>query len=210
MRRIFVCAALTAIALVLTGQLVGQSRNASKQTGPEVSSNLYYNNWGSGGGDYVSGYIVLWPTGSKQNPGFTLLYQFYGSFCSYSNECYNINESFNGPIPAGSITYSGQPKWNGSFHIVLDVDTSLIPSGENVTKTGVGGHIALTWNQNPTSAVRTQTGTITIEDLSGRLRNNGWTATIDGTATGSVWLLPWVTWNDPMGSMEWIQFTGVN
>jgi hypothetical protein len=190
--------------LMLTEQLLTQSQNMVKTTGPSANSSFSIsNNQG-----YTYGYLVFWPTGSKQHPGFQLIYQFNGSYCDWYG-CAYTTETFNGPIPVSSITFSGEPQWNGSYQVVLDVDTSLIPDGGTVMKTGTGGHIALTWDQNPTASVQTQIGTIGYEDLSGRSRSNGWNATMGATATGSVWAMDFgLSWNDPNASMNWWQLTG--
>ena len=205
MRRILLAALFLTMPLMLSAQLHAQSQNMVKTTGPSADSTFSFGNYPV----YGYGYVVFWATGSKQNPGFQLLYQFNASYCDYMYICNPVSESFNGPIPAGSITFSGKPQWNGSYEVILDVDTSLIPDGGAVSKTGTGGHIALTWNQNPTASVQTQIGTIEYEDLSGRSRSNGWNASIGSTATGTVWVIPdWAPWNDPNASMNWWQLTG--
>ncbi len=183
------------LALLLSSSSIGvtQSRVISKETGPAGSADFqnYWNDSISYG--YESITISFWPGGTAKNRVMNLRYYTSWSICFVADSWCNVSsvpEVFEGQIPADSVTYSGRPEWNGSFQIVLDVDTSLIDSSPTVFKQGNGGRIRFTCTQDPAQDVTTWLGQQTVRGLSGETKQTGSTVSMQGKATSRTGFYP--------------------
>jgi hypothetical protein len=188
----------------------------SKETGPAASAN-FNNYWSdsiiSSGFESVN--ISFWPSGAPKNRVMNLRYNTAWTICFVADGyCAGGAEAFQGPIPVASVTYSGRPEWNGSFQIMLDVDTSLIDSSSAVFKVGNGGRIRFTCTQDPAHDVTSWSGEQTVKGLSGSTKQIGSTVIMQGNAVSQIGIYPFDQFGPAELSstcqMNWFKLTVLN
>jgi hypothetical protein len=209
--------ALLALLAFSSSIALAQSPVMSKETGPAASANFdnYWSDSISYGYESIS--ISFWPGGTPKNRIMNLKYYTSWSICfvadSYCTQS-SIPDVFIGQIPIASVTYSGQPEWNGSFQIALDVDTSLIDSSPTVFKVGNGGRIQFTCTQDPAHDVTSWSGEQTVKGLSGSTKQIGSTVIMQGNATSRIGLIPFDQFGPTELSstcqMNWFKLTVLN
>jgi hypothetical protein len=187
----------------------------SKETGPAASGS-FSNYWSDSiSYGYESINVSFSPSGTPQKPVTNLRYNTYWSICYVEDGfCINGVEAFQGPIPVASVTYSGRPEWNGSFQIMLDVDTSLIDSSSTVFKVGNGGRIRFTCTQDPAHDVTSWSGEQTVKGLSGSTKQIGSTVIMQGNAVSQIGIYPFDQFGPAELSstcqMNWFKLTVLN
>ena len=192
--------ALLALLAFSSSIAMGQSPARSKERGPAASAD-FTNYWSDSviSSGFRSVHISFLPGGTGQNSVMNLRYYDSWSLCFVSDGyCTQGQNVFEGPIPVASVTNSGRPDWNGSFQIVLDVDTSLIDASPTVHKEGYGGRIQFTCTQDPAQDVTSWSGQQTVQGLSGSIKQSGSTVIMQGNATGRSGIFPF----DQFGTAE--------